>query len=399
MRADKFKENGRYADGGGLYLQIRGASRVWIFRYASRTDGREHDMGLGPLHTISLQRARELAQRHRAALLAGNDPLASRRLTRDGEKLAKARALTFGMAATQYIETHRHAWRSKKHTAQWRSTLETFCAPIWSLSVADVDTALVLKCLQPHWTEKTETMVRVRGRIECVLDWAAVDNHRTTENPARWKGHLDKRLPKRSKVQPVEHRVALPHTEMHAFMAELRAREGLAARSLELQILCGSRPGEATNAEWSEFDLERATWTIPAARMKASKDHRVPLSVPLLKMLRALPRKGVYLFPSPRGKKPITTAAQMALLDTLRPEIDAHGFRSSFSDWAGDTTNHPRDVVEMALAHTIKNAVEAAYRRGDAFEKRTRLMADWARYCDTPPKSATVTPIRKRKRA
>jgi integrase len=399
-KVEKAADGARLADGGGLYLQVRGPSKVWIFRYRSRATGKERDIGLGPTHTISLARARELAAYERTVIAAGNDPLVYRRAAAAAEKASQARQLTFAQCAEKYIAAHRAGWRNAKHAAQWSSTLATYAKPINSLPVAEIDTALVLKCLEPNWSSKAETMTRVRQRIEAVLDWATVREFRRGQNPARWKGHLDALLPRRSKVQTVVHRAALAYTDMHGFMTELRKRQGLAARALELLILTATRPGEAAGAQWSEFDLDAATWTIPARRMKAEKEHRIPLVPAAVALLRALAKDGVegHVFPGVKGRA-ITTAASMALLTELRPGFTVHGFRSTFRDWAGETTAHPREVIEHALAHQLKDKAEAAYSRGDLLQRRAKLMLDWSKYIDTAPARGNVTAIKRKAKA
>lgn len=393
LRVRREKKPGRHADGGGLYLYVAPhGARSWVFRYRSRTSGKLRDMGLGPALDVTLERARERAATARVLLTEGIDPIDhahERRAAAQGERV---RRLTFGQCAERYIAAHRAGWRNVKHADQWTSTLATYAEPISRLAVDAVDVTLVLACLEPHWAAKAETMTRVRQRIEAVLDWATARKLRSGENPARWKGHLDKLLPKRSKVQKVVHRPALPYVALHPFMVELRQRHGLSARCLELQILTATRPGEAAGAQWPEFDLDRAVWTIPSSRMKAEREHRIPLSVPAVAMLRALPRIDNNVLPGVEGR-PLTTAAAMQLLKDLRPGITAHGFRSTFRDWAGESTSHPREVIEHALAHQLKDKSEAAYQRGDLFERRARLMADWAAFCDTPPLPASVTPI------
>ena len=397
LQVRRLKEPGRYGDGGNLFLYISPTgARSWVFRYRSRVTGKLRDMGMGPALDVTLERARERAAAARVLITEGIDPLDHARDRRMSAKLAHAVRMTFGQCATQYIATHRAGWRNTKHAEQWVATLDTYAAPITDLPVDAIDTALVLKCLEPHWGTKTETMTRVRQRIEAVLDWATARKLRQGENPARWKGHLDKLLPRRSKVQKVVHREALPYSDMPAFMAELRQRQGLSARTLELQILTAARPGEAAGAQWIEFDLDRGVWTVPSDRMKAGKEHRVPLSSAAVKMLKALPRIDGNVFPGVKGR-PLTTAAGMALLKDMRPGITAHGFRSTFRDWAAECTAHPREVIEHALAHQLKDKAEAAYQRGDLFERRARLMADWARFCESPKASANVTPIKRAK--
>jgi integrase len=390
---------GRYADGGGLYLFIGvNGARAWVFRYRDRVTGKHRDKGLGPAADVTLERAREKAAACRVQLTDGVDPIEASRDRRAAERLEYARRMTFGDCARSYIEANSAAWRNAKHRGQWRSTLDTYANTLLSLPVAEIDTALVVKCLEKIWTTKTETATRVRQRIEAVLDWATARNFRTGENPARWRGHLDKLLPKPGKLKAVEHHPALPYADVGAFMADLRKRKGLGASVLELQILTAARPGEVAGAQWAEIDLAAKTWTIPAARMKASREHRIPLSSPAIARLRTLPVAGKYVFPGVKPNTPLSTAAALSLLKELRPGMVPHGFRSSFRDWAADMTAYPRDVAEAALAHALKDKTEAAYRRSDLFEKRARLMADWAKYIETPKTSANVTPIKRAKK-
>lgn len=396
------KAPGRYNDGGGLYLYVpaakfRGGKR-WVFRWRDRTTGKLRDKGLGPVWDVSLEEARTRAAACRRQLREGIDPIDSARQARTAAKLERARRLTFGECCDKYMDAHRESWRNAKHAAQWESTLETYCADLKPLPVAEIDTALVIKALQPIWTTKTETATRVRQRIEAVLDWATAREFRSGDNPARWRGHLDKLLPKPTKLKNVEHRAAIPYAEAGAFVAKLRKQSGLGALALELQILTACRPGEVAAARWDEFDLDAATWTIPGERMKAGKEHRVPLSAPAVAMLRRLPRVNDYVFPGTKKDQPITTAAMLKALRTIRPGFDAHGFRSTFRDWAADQTAYPRDVAEAALAHAVQG-VEAVYRRTDLFNKRARLMADWARYCAKPAPTGNVTGIRERAKA
>lgn len=391
----KTKPPGMHADGGSLYLLVKpdGKSRSWIFRYRDRVTGKLRDMGLGPTWDVSLAEARERAAGYRRQLRDGQDPLAAKHAQRAEAKSQHEKRMPFGRCAELYIETHRNGWRNPKHAQQWDSTLRTYCTPIWALPVDSIDTAQVMRCLDPIWTTKTETASRLRGRMESVLAWATVRGLRSGDNPAQWRNHLDQLLPARNKVQAVEHRAALSYAEVAEFMAELRQRETLAARALELQILTATRPGEAAGAQWDEFDLDGGIWTIPPARMKAGKEHRVPLAPAVLKLLKAMPQTSVSVFPGVKGK-PITTDAAMKLLKEMRPNITAHGFRSTFRDWAAETTSHPREVIEAAMAHRLKDAAEAAYQRGDLLVRRAVLMKDWASYCATVRKGATVTAIK-----
>ena len=385
---------GRYPDGGGLYLQVGPTgSKSWLLRYMSA--GKSREMGLGPLSTVTLAEARKRAKQHKLKLLDGIDPIAEREAKRRAEKLKAALATTFDECAEAYIKAHQGGWRNAKHAEQWRSTLAVYASPVFgSLPVQAVDTAQVMKALEPIWVEKTETANRVRGRIEKVLDWAKVRGYRDGENPARWRGHLDKLLPARRKVQKVEHFAALPYAEMGEFMRALRAQEGNATLALELVILTACRTSEVVNARWAEFDLEGKVWTIPGERMKSGREHRVPLSDAAVAVLRTMQARaeGDYVFAGGKTNKPLSSMAMLVLLKRMgRGDLTVHGFRSTFRDWAAEMTNFPREVAEMALAHAVKDQTEAAYRRGDLFEKRRKLMQAWAEYCGR--EGAKVTPI------
>ena len=398
LKVRSLREPGRYSDGGNLYLYIgTNGARSWVFRYSDRVTGKVRDKGLGPAIDIDLARARERAAVCRLQLLEGGDPIGVAQERRQAARIEHAKRVTFGQCCEQYIAAHRAGWRNVKHAEQWGSTLRTYCALLWPLDVGAVDTGLVMRCLEPIWKEKTETASRLRGRIESVLAWATVRKFRTGDNPAQWRNHLDQLLPKRSKVQKVEHRPALPYADTAAFMVKLRQRQGLAARALELQILTACRPGEAAGAQWGEFDMDAAIWTIPGERMKAGKEHRIPLSPAALALLKSLHRIDGNVLPGIKGR-PLTTAAGMQLLKDMQPGITAHGFRSTFRDWAAETTSHPREVIEAAMAHRLKDAAEAAYQRGDLLRRRAALMKDWAIYCGAPIVD-NVTPIKRSKRA
>jgi integrase len=382
---------GRYGDGGKLYLLVRpDRSAYWLFRYTA--GGKLREIGLGPArgaNAVLLAKARKKAAELFEKVADGVDPLLEREAQAEAEALqAKAevrRAITFRDVAEEYLANHAGSWGNPKHKAQWGSTLATYAYPvIGARPVADVSTDDVLSVLQPIWQAKPETAVRVRGRIETILTAATVKGLRSGENPARWRGHLAEVLPARSKVAPVEHHAALPFAELPAFFLRLQAADGLGARALELAILTACRTGEVLGATWGEIDLEAALWTIPAARMKARREHRIPLSEPAVALLRKLStiREGDNVF---AGQHAGNTLSNMALLMTLRRmkrgDLTAHGFRSTFRDWAAETTHFPSEVVEMALAHTVGDKVEAAYRRGDLFDKRRTLMAGWALFC------------------
>jgi len=395
LTVKNLKEPGYYGDGANLWLQVSPTgSKSWIFRFTR--NAKAHEMGIGSLIDFTLAEARDRARDFRKMLADGKDPLALRRETRMIERLEAAKVMTFDQAAAAYIEAHRAGWKSAKHAEQWTTTIRTYASPvIGAVSVNLIDTATLMKILDPIWTTKTETASRLRGRIESVLGWATVRGYRTGDNPARWKGHLDNLLAAPSKVSKVEHHPALPFAEIGAFMIDLRQQEGMGARALEFAILTACRSGEVRGATWAEIDLDGGVWEIPAGRMKAEKEHRVPLSGAALQLLRALPRVGDtdLVFPNTKGA-PLSDMTLTAVLRRMgRGDITAHGFRSSFRDWAGETTGFPREVIEHALAHQLKDKAEASYARGSLFTKRVKLMADWARYCGTVATAATVTPI------
>ena len=391
---------GLHPDGGGLHLQGTGeAGRSWIFRYW--VDGRERQMGLGATHTVSLGEAREAAREARRLRSAGLDPIEERRKVEVEQKLERSRSVTFDDAVDAFIEANKAAWGNEKHVKQWKSTLETYATPrIGKLPVGEVETRHVLAVLEPIWQSKTETASRVRGRIENVLDWATVYGHRAGDNPARWKGHLDKILPAKTKVQKVQHHAALPYPELPQFMKRLAKVEGVAARALEFTILTVARTSEVIGAVWSEIDLVKKVWIIPAERMKADREHRIPLSAPAIAILEAMHARWLEVdarrwrgrgapeqpaeptgpvFFGLRAGKGLSNMSLLKVLKSLkRSDLTTHGFRSTFSDWAAETTNYPGEMIEMALAHKVANKVEAAYRRGDMFAKRHALMNDWA---------------------
>jgi len=371
---------GMYHDGGGLYLQVSGrGAKSWIYRFM--LDGRPREMGLGPVNAISLAEARKRATECRRMRHDGTDPIEARKEKRDQGKLEAAKAVTFDTCAAAYIDAHKASWRNGKHRDQWRNTLNSYAAPVFgSLPVQAVDLALVMKALEPIWKTKPETASRLRGRIEAVLDWATVRGYRKGENPARWRGHLDKLLPARAKFRKVEHHPALPYEEITDFTATLRRQEGIAARALEFLILTATRTGEIIGARWDEIDMKDKIWVVPRARMKAGREHRVPLSGAALSILKQMKEitEGDFVFPGGKKGRPLSNMAMLAALKRMdRNDLTAHGFRSTFRDWAAERTNFPREVVEMALAHTIESKVEAAYRRGDLFQKRRQLMEAW----------------------
>jgi integrase len=388
----RLAKRGRYADGGGLVLQVaEGGTRSWLFRW--ERDGRERQMGLGAAHTLSLGEARELARECRKAVLAGRDPIEERRSERIQRKVERARGATFRECAKQYLATHEATWKNEKHRKQWRSTLATYVLPtVGDLPLPAIDTVLVLKCLESIWSSKPETASRVRGRIETVLNWATARGLRQGDNPARWRGHLDKLLPPRSRVRAIQHHAALPYAEIPAFMGELRARESISARALELTILTATRTGEVIGARWPEFDLAARVWTVPPERMKATREHRIPLSDRAIAVLAALPRErgNAFVLLGVGSGKPLSNMAMLELMRDMRPGYVPHGFRSTFRDWAAERTNFQNHIVEAALAHVISDKVEAAYRRGDLFDKRRRLMDAWAAFCAKPASDSVV---------
>lgn len=381
---------GYYGDGDGLWLQISGSgSKSWVFRFTLA--GRRREMGLGSLNAVSLSIARERTRQCRLSLSEGKDPIVERNAARTSDVLRKSRLKTFDQCAAAYINAHRASWKNAKHIAQWESTLANYASPVFgALPVSDVDTDLVIKVLRPIWNAKTETAVRLRGRIEAIIDWATVSKYRSGDNPARWRGHLENLLADPNKVAPVVNFPALPWRVIAAFVRDLRAREGVSARAVEFAILTACRSGEVRGASWDEIDLEAKVWTVPATRMKAGKEHRIPLSMQAIALLRQMPREGAYVFP---GRSSDTILSDMSLTAVLRRmgrgDITVHGFRSSFRDWCAEAVGNTfaREVCEHALAHSLPNKVEAAYRRGDLFDKRVPLMQAWADYCSTASNS------------
>jgi integrase len=346
-------------------------------------------MGLGPVQSISLAEARKTAAQLREQLKHPTlpiDPLAERQSQKQKLKMQSRRKMTFKSCAEAYIAAHRLEWKNEKHIQQWENTLTSYAYPLLGdLPVESVDEALVVKVLLPIWQEKTETAKRLRGRIESVLDWATFNKHRQGENPARWKGHLEHSLAKPSKVAKVVHHPALPYTDIVEFMAQLRKSDGVGARALEFLILTAARSGEVRGATWAEVDFQQKIWTIPASRMKMGREHRVALSDAALQILSNLPRlEGCdFIFPGSKVSSPMSDMTLTAVLRRMqRSDITVHGFRSTFRDWAAETTNYPNELAEMTLAHVVSNKVEAAYRRGDMLDKRFSMMNEWATYCD-----------------
>jgi integrase len=376
---------GYYGDGDGLWLQVSdGGAKSWIFRFAR--NGRRKEMGLGPLRAVDLAGARAKARDCRSLLLEGRDPLEEKRAAVRAQRAEAAKFTTFDQCAAAYIAAHRAAWKNQKHIGQWQATLAQYASPvIGALPVAAIDTGLVVKVLGPIWHAKTETAKRLRGRLEAILDWATVSQLRDGENPARWRGHLDQLLPKPTRIAPVKNFPALPWKEVPGFMLALRARDGTAARALEFAILTAARSGEVRGAAWGEIDLSEKLWIVPAARMKAGVEHRVPLSPAAIKVLSECPRFGDLVF---KGRKSGVQLSDMSLTAVLRRmgrgDITVHGFRSAFRDWCAEAAGNEfsREVCEHALAHRLPDRVEAAYRRGDLLDKRKRLMEAWGDYCN-----------------
>jgi integrase len=401
---EKGTKPGRYGDGAGLYLLVRSPqAKFWLFRYTR--SGRIREMGLGPATgrtAVSLSQARAAARRLHAAVREGRDPLAEREVEKakaqaDAAK-AKAAAMTFGEVADMYIAAHEQGWRTPKHRQQWHNTLRDYVLPaIGDLPVGSIDTGAVVKIIEPLWREKTQTASRLRGRIERILDYAKARGWRDGENPARWRGHLDHLLPGRSKVHRVAHHAAIPWRQIGTFMQRLRQNSGISARCLEFLVLTACRSGEVRGARWEEIDLDHAVWTIPAQRMKAGREHRVPLSEPAIDVLRTMAQLGTdgFVFP---GLKTAPALSDVALTKAVHiaggNDATVHGFRSTFRDWCAETTNYPRELAEAALAHMLKDKTEAAYQRGDLLEKRRRLMAEWASFCSKPMIAGEVVLMR-----
>lgn len=379
----------------GLGLNVtQSGSKSWILRY--QIGGVRRDLGLGGYPDVTLAQAKEAARAARAKIKQGIDPIEDAKAARSRLIASRASAMTFSQAATQYISTHEATWRNAKHAQQWRNTIESYAnTVIGDVLVQDVKLPQILAVLEPIWRTKTETASRLRGRLESVLDWSAARGLRPTDNPARWKGLLDKLLPAPGKIAKTDHHRALPYAELPAFMKTLATQDGIGARALEFTILTACRSGEVRGARWSEFDLDAAVWTIPADRMKAGKEHRVPLSDRALTIIKRQQDTSFcdYAFPSSRESKastvqgtPLSDMTLAAVLKRMGVAAVPHGFRSTFRDWCAEQTDYPREVAEMALAHAIGNKVEAAYRRGDLFDKRKQLMQEWATYASSSTK-------------
>ncbi|WP_257309769.1 tyrosine-type recombinase/integrase [Geothrix fuzhouensis] len=399
-KIEKCSKPGYLNDGGNLYLQIvkrapakpgegprkkvEGVTKSWVFRYRHRVTKKLIELGLGSFPDISLQKARDKAASLREILHDRKDPKVERAVKRVEERAKEAKTITFDEAATKCIADRFSGWKSEKHAQQWTNTLKTYASPaIGTLNVDVIDIALVRKVLDPIWNTKNETASRVRQRLEAVLAWAKVSGYRSGENPAEWRGNLDQLLPKPSKVQKKKHHRAMAHSKIPKFMTDLRSREGIAALALEFTILTAARTGETIGAVWGEFNLEKKTWTVPAERMKAEKEHVVPLSASALKIIKDLEqvKEGPYVFPGPKAGTHLSTGGMDAVLKRMeRDDATVHGFRSTFRDWAADKTNFSKEVIEHALAHQLEDKAEAAYHHSTMLGKRRPLMAAWANY-------------------
>lgn len=392
----KIVEPGVHRIEPGLFLQIVGNNRSWLHRYEFRKKARFS--GLGSAVTMTLAQARNAMADEKALIRKGVDPVAQRKAERAQAAVEAVKAITFRECAEAYIRAHEPAWKNPKHRQQWTNTLVTYAYPlIGAVAVSEVNTALAMRVLQPVWGEKPETAGRVRGRCEAILDWAKAREYRSGENPFRWRGHLSMLLPAKTKVRKVQHHAAMPYADLPVFMEELRSHEGFSTAALEFTILTAMRTDEVLGLTWDELDLRAKVWTCPAIRMKAGKEHRVPLMSAALRILEHMAElRGTspFVFQGLRGQ-----LSNMAMLMQLRKlnagDLTVHGFRSTFRDWAAERTNFASEVVEMALAHAISGKVEAAYRRGDLFDKRRRLMDAWAEYCASPAVTmAEVIPLR-----
>lgn len=390
MKVAKLTKLGMHADGSGLYLQVNSpVSKCWVFRYQLR--GKKRKMGLGSVREIGLAQAREKVREIRQQLRAGIDPVEQRHQERLAMDARQKKLVDFDSCAQKYIEGHASSWSNQKHRKQWESTLLTYASPVFGKRpVSEIDTNLVLQVLEPIWAVKTETAQRLRERIEKVLAWAKLRGYREGDNPAQWKDHLEQLLPKPTRVKRVKHHAALPFSQLPDFMKELRQSDALASLALQFTILTACRTSEVIGAKWSEFDLTKSVWTIPLERMKTRCEHRVPLSKQVLSIIDSLQPLKVgddpWLLPGGKMGKPMTNMAMLKLLERMKKEgITVHGFRSTFRDWVSETTDYRGEVAEMALAHAIESAVEAAYRRGDLFKKRVTLMQDWANFCFIVP--------------
>jgi integrase len=404
------KAAGYHADGGGLYLQVTsGGAKSWIFRFALA--GRRREMGLGPYPTVSLAKARDAATKARGMVKAGNDPITTREAERASQRLIEARAITFDQASELFLTDMEDGWKNPKHRKQWRSTLQTYVSPIiGDVSIGAVGTPEVRRVFDQLvgdgkkklalWKARPETASRIRGRIERILDWARVRGDREGDNPARWRGHLKELYQQQGKARAVKHHAAVAIDDMPAVYSKLKASTGMAARALRFAILTAARAGEVTGATWAEINLDDAIWTISADRMKMQREHRVPLSREALALLKELAevRSGKLVFPGQRTGRPLSIASLSKVMKAAAPDATTHGCRSTFKDWCSERTSFPSEVSEMALAHSIGDRVEAAYRRGELLKKRAAMMQQWANFLRTES-TGKVVPIGQRRRA
>ena len=381
-RSDRLKA-GRHSDGGGLYLSVSpSGAKSWVFMWTR--EGKRREMGLGGYPEVSLAKARARAASFRETLADGRDPLAER---------SRAAEPTFGACADKFLRSMESSWRNEKHRAQWQMTLTHYCQKIRDRKISTIDTEAVLSVLQPIWLSKPETASRLRGRIERVVDFATAHGWRRGENPARWRGHLKGVLPPRT-VLSRGHHAAMPYQDLPVFFERLGSSDAIASKALAFLILTAARSGEVLGATWPEIDLQARLWTVPAVRMKAAREHRVPLSSAAIEVLQPLfdGRTSEYVFPGQREGRPLSSSAMEMLLRRMKAgQYTAHGFRSAFRDWAGDLTQFPREIAEAALAHRVGDATELAYRRADAIEKRRELMVAWASYCTN--NTSNIVPI------
>ena len=394
------KRPGRYADGAGLYLQVTSPKAAsWILRY--ERDGVEHMLGLGPLHTVGLAEARTRAKGARLSLLDGVDPVDARKAARAAKALEAAKLVTFQECAERHFDQHQGKWRSGQHRRQYIASLRSHVFPlIGRLPVSAIDTGLVLKCLEPIWTEIPETASRIRQRIEAVLDFATVRDLRVGDNPARWEGHLEHILPALRAATTVKHHRALPYAEIPRFMCQLRARKGVPERALEFTILTAARSGTVIGARQDEISPD-GVWTIPGARMKSGQPHRVPLSKRAVELLDALPREqgNPFVFIGANPGQPLSPNMLGIALARIRDDVTPHGFRSTFRDWAAERTAYPFQVLETALAHSVGSKASRSYARSDLLAERAKLMEKWGAFCGSAPvkvESADVVSLRAR---
>ena len=377
-QVETMKTPGDHADGDGLYLRIKPSGmKTWLFRY--QVNGHRHAMGLGSIRLKSLAQAREKSRELAVKISDGVDPIQERR------SLERKTSITFMDAAARYIKVMSPSWKNVKHAQQWQNTLDRYCIPIADLPVDKIDSYLVMQCLEPIWAVIPETASRIRGRIEKILDWSRVNGYREGENPARWSGHLDQSLPRKTKIRTVKGHASMPYKELPPFWPVLNSTEGLGARALEFTILTACRTSEVLNAKWQEIDEPSQIWTIPAGRMKAGREHRVPLSNTAMSLLSVLKnrQRGDLIFPGQKRNQPLSNMTMLKVLQRLEHAYTPHGFRSTFRTWISEKTNHVHEVAEAALAHTIGDKVVAAYQRGDLFEKRRQLMLDWVDYVNS----------------